>query len=160
MKHSKAEWRALSPGIFPILTGGSQYARPNMMANALGPFQNENTCFWQDRGNWQNRCNLCHHALKTLKYFAVAARRSIWKLVMASLKPSAITTLILVINAAAYTDVNKAESEEKTAFAINATGAGLVAKHAHANNCPVIHISTDYVFDGTASSPYSEDDSS
>lgn len=64
----------------------------------------------------------------------------------------------IVINAAAYTNVDKAESEENTAFAINATGAGQVAKHAFAHGCPVIHISTDYVFDGTSSSPYTEDD--
>jgi len=64
----------------------------------------------------------------------------------------------VIVNAAAYTAVDKAESEPDLAFAINAHGAGAVARAAQALNVPVIQISTDYVFDGTASQPLREDD--
>jgi dTDP-4-dehydrorhamnose reductase len=64
----------------------------------------------------------------------------------------------LVINAAAYTAVDKAESDPETAFAVNAKGPGLIAQFCKIKNIPFIHISTDYVFDGTKSSPYLEDD--
>lgn len=63
-----------------------------------------------------------------------------------------------VVNAAAYTAVDKAESEPELACAVNGRGAGLVAAAAAATGAPVVHISTDYVFDGTATRPYREDD--
>src|SRR5450432_1029094 len=55
----------------------------------------------------------------------------------------------IVVNPAAYTAVDKAESEPDQAFAINRDGAGLVALIAAELGVPVIHFSTDYVFDGT-----------
>ena len=64
----------------------------------------------------------------------------------------------LVVNAAAYTAVDKAETERDAAFAINATGAGAVATAAAALGLPLIHISTDYVFDGAKPAPYVETD--
>ncbi len=64
----------------------------------------------------------------------------------------------IVVNAAAYTAVDKAESEEETAFAVNAEGAGNVAAAAAAAGLPIIHISTDYVFPGDKASPYVETD--
>ncbi|WP_075655098.1 dTDP-4-dehydrorhamnose reductase [Pseudochrobactrum sp. B5] len=64
----------------------------------------------------------------------------------------------LVISAAAYTAVDKAEDEPDLAFAINAIGAGAVSKAAAKLNIPIIHISTDYVFDGTAECAYVESD--
>lgn len=63
----------------------------------------------------------------------------------------------VVINAAAYTKVDDAESDEATAFAVNATGAGLLARAAADVGARFVHVSTDYVFDGTATSPYPED---
>ena len=63
-----------------------------------------------------------------------------------------------IVSAAAYTAVDKAESESDLAFAINAEGAGAVAAAARDLSVPVVHISTDYVFDGTKSSPYVEED--
>jgi dTDP-4-dehydrorhamnose reductase len=60
----------------------------------------------------------------------------------------------LVINAAAYTAVDRAESERERAFAVNAAGAGNVARAAAEANCRVIHLSTDFVFDGRQSVPY------
>jgi dTDP-4-dehydrorhamnose reductase len=65
----------------------------------------------------------------------------------------------LVVNAAAYTAVDQAESEPALAEATNRTGAGAVAEAAEALGIPVIHLSTDYVFDGTKTSAYLEDDS-
>ena len=63
-----------------------------------------------------------------------------------------------VVSAAAYTAVDKAESQPDLAFAINATGAGAVAEAANAVGAPIVHISTDYVFDGSKESPYVEED--
>lgn len=64
----------------------------------------------------------------------------------------------LVVNAAAYTAVDKAESEPELAFAVNAEGPGLIADACRRKDIPLIHISTDYVFDGTKSTPWTEDD--
>lgn len=61
------------------------------------------------------------------------------------------------VNCAAYTAVDKAESEKEAAFAINATAAGILARACAANNTGFIHISTDYVFDGSSAEPYKED---
>lgn len=62
----------------------------------------------------------------------------------------------LVVSAAAYTAVDRAESEPDLAHAINGQGAGAVAETATALGVPLIHLSTDYVFDGTAAQPYDE----
>lgn len=62
------------------------------------------------------------------------------------------------INAAAYTAVDKAESEPERAHRINAVGAENLAVACQNNNCVLIHISTDFVFDGQKSSPYLESD--
>jgi dTDP-4-dehydrorhamnose reductase len=62
----------------------------------------------------------------------------------------------VVINAAAYTKVDDAESHEGEAYAVNATGAANLAAAAAAAGAKLVQVSTDYVFDGTAESPYSE----
>ena len=62
------------------------------------------------------------------------------------------------INAAAYTAVDKAESEPETAYAINATGAKNIAEVCKEHNTVLIHISTDFVFDGTKTEPYTTED--
>ncbi len=64
----------------------------------------------------------------------------------------------LVINAAAYTAVDKAESEPERAFAVNRDGARNLARACRDRGVRLIHVSTDYVFDGTAARPYREDD--
>ncbi len=64
----------------------------------------------------------------------------------------------MIVSAAAYTAVDKAESERDLALTINAEGAGRVARAAAMLNIPIIQASTDYVFDGTAQRPYREDD--
>lgn len=63
-----------------------------------------------------------------------------------------------VINAAAYTEVDRAEQEEDLAFAINGQGPDHLARETARHGIPLIHISTDYVFDGRKGSPYVEDD--
>ncbi len=63
-----------------------------------------------------------------------------------------------IVNAAAFTAVDLAESDEATANRVNATGAGEVAAAARQLGVPVIQISTDYVFDGALDRPYREDD--
>ncbi|WP_088242824.1 dTDP-4-dehydrorhamnose reductase [Calothrix rhizosoleniae] len=62
----------------------------------------------------------------------------------------------IIINAAAYTAVDKAESEPELALAINGTAPGILAAAAKKLGAFLIHISTDYVFDGKHSSPYGE----
>lgn len=64
----------------------------------------------------------------------------------------------VVVNCAAYTNVDGAETEVKAAFAVNRTGAGHVARAAAAAGAWTIHVSSDYVFDGRASEPYVESD--
>jgi dTDP-4-dehydrorhamnose reductase len=64
----------------------------------------------------------------------------------------------VVINPAAYTAVDKAEAESEQAFAINRDGAGAVAEAAEMVGAPVIHFSTDYVFDGRKEGAYVESD--
>ena len=63
-----------------------------------------------------------------------------------------------VINAAAFTDVDRAESEEATAFAINAEAPSRLAAETGSRGIPLLHISTDYVFDGRKGPPYVEQD--
>lgn len=63
-----------------------------------------------------------------------------------------------IINAAAYTAVDLAEDNAEAAFLANAQGPALLANIAHQRNIPLLHVSTDYVFDGTLDRPYREDD--
>jgi dTDP-4-dehydrorhamnose reductase len=63
-----------------------------------------------------------------------------------------------VINGAAYTGVDRAESDRDRAFAINSDGAGHLARACAAAAIPLLQVSTDYVFDGAAARPYREDD--
>jgi len=64
----------------------------------------------------------------------------------------------VIINAAAYTAVDRAESERELARAVNAEGAAAVARAAHATGARLVHISTDFVFDGSSPRPYRPDD--
>lgn len=71
---------------------------------------------------------------------------------IATIEPS------VVINAAAYTAVDKAEEEPELAYAVNRDAPGCIANACANHDIPLIHISTDYVFDGETSEPYLEDD--
>ena len=64
----------------------------------------------------------------------------------------------VIINCAAYTAVDKAESEQELAFDINANAVEKIAQVAKKQGISLVHISTDYVFDGTANNPYEETD--
>lgn len=64
----------------------------------------------------------------------------------------------MLINAAAYTAVDKAEEDQAAAEAINALAPGILGQEARRLGIPLIHYSTDYVFDGIASTPYREED--
>ena len=72
--------------------------------------------------------------------------------IAASYHPSAI------INACAYTAVDKAESEEELAYTVNATAPEVLAHYAASAHIPFIHYSTDYVFNGSKSTPWDEED--
>jgi len=63
-----------------------------------------------------------------------------------------------LINCAAYTAVDKAETEKELAYQINAESVGVLAAICHERHCRFIHISTDYVFDGNGHRPYTESD--
>jgi dTDP-4-dehydrorhamnose reductase len=64
----------------------------------------------------------------------------------------------IVVNAAAYTKVDQAETEAEAAFQANAAGARRVAQACAAAGVPLVHLSTDYVFDGRKAEPYREED--
>ena len=64
----------------------------------------------------------------------------------------------VIVSAAAYTAVDKAESDSELAHAVNEAGAAAMAQVAHRLGVPLVHVSTDYVFDGTLDRPYVESD--
>ena len=74
------------------------------------------------------------------------------KKILADFMPS------IVINASAYTNVDMAETEPKMAYTVNSDGPANLAVSCDKNRIPIIHISTDYVFDGSKGQPYAESD--
>jgi dTDP-4-dehydrorhamnose reductase len=70
----------------------------------------------------------------------------------------AATSASMVVNAAAYTAVDRAEAEAEQAFAVNAQGVAALAASCARRGLPLIHISTDYVFDGNGRTPWREED--
>ena len=81
----------------------------------------------------------------------ITQRQAVWQTV-SDYRPD------VIINAAAHTAVDKAESEAEQAFAINRDGAAYLAEAAQQIGATMLHISTDYVFDGQATQPYTETD--
>jgi dTDP-4-dehydrorhamnose reductase len=79
-------------------------------------------------------------------------------------RPESLTRLVreinptVIVNAAAYTAVDKAEDEERLATTVNGTAVAVLAEEARAGGAILIHYSTDYVFDGRQERPYLEDD--
>ncbi|MGB8273670.1 MAG: dTDP-4-dehydrorhamnose reductase [Alphaproteobacteria bacterium] len=69
------------------------------------------------------------------------------------------TAPLLIVNAAGYTNVDGAETDEAAAHAVNARAPGVMAQEAARLRVPFVHYSTDYVFDGNAADPYKETDS-
>lgn len=80
----------------------------------------------------------------------IGDREAVWR-VVAALRPEAI------INAAAYTAVDKAETEKELALRVNGAGPGHLAEAAKSQSARLLHISTDFVFDGSQSHPYAPD---
>jgi dTDP-4-dehydrorhamnose reductase len=76
----------------------------------------------------------------------------------ASLRACFSSPFDVVVNAAAYTAVDQAEKEEASAMRVNAEAVGVIAEQARRCNALLIHYSTDYVFDGSAATPYAESD--
>jgi dTDP-4-dehydrorhamnose reductase len=79
-------------------------------------------------------------------------------------KPEALADVVeriapdAVVSAAAYTAVDAAEQEQTRAFTVNSEGAGALSAAAARIGAPIVHLSTDYVFDGAKPAPYREDD--
>jgi len=71
---------------------------------------------------------------------------------------AAVETADILINCAAYTNVEKAESDRQAAYKINSDAVGMLGEFAREKDIPVIHISTDFVFDGSGDRPYTEED--
>lgn len=96
------------------------------------------------------------------KVVGVSTRTQPWALNLAD--PDSIRSLVrevkptLIVNAGAYTAVDKAESEPELAMAVNGTGPGVLAEECKRLNVPLVHYSTDYVFDGAKAEPYTEAD--
>ncbi|TDE15912.1 dTDP-4-dehydrorhamnose reductase [Jiangella asiatica] len=86
-----------------------------------------------------------------------AARRDQLDVTDAAAVDDAVSGHDVVVNAAAWTDVDAAESDETAAFAVNGTAPGLLAAACARHGARLVHVSTDYVFDGQASEPYPED---
>lgn len=103
---------------------------------------------------WElNRTLAPHVNLIALTYPTIDMRDpKIIRTVVRTAKPD------LIINATAYTNVDKAESEPELAMAINGFGPGVLAEEAKNRGAALIHYSTDYVFDGEKGSSYYEDD--
>ncbi|WP_024516277.1 dTDP-4-dehydrorhamnose reductase [Bradyrhizobium sp. Tv2a-2] len=89
----------------------------------------------------------------------VAADRSLLNLAVPATLTAALDRLApdLIINPAAYTAVDRAEDDRELAFVVNGEAPGVMAKWAAERNVPLIHFSTDYVFDGQGEEPWRED---
>ncbi len=102
------------------------------------------------RGRWPRAVTVRHLGRRDLDLSAASPGQ-----VQAAVNAAAPA---LVINAAAYTAVDAAESDRAAAFALNARAPELIARACAQSGCPLIHISTDYVFDGQSPAPYKETD--
>jgi len=96
------------------------------------------------------------------KVVGVSTRTQPWALNLADF--DSIRSLVrevkptLIVNAGAYTAVDKAESEPEVAMAVNGVGPGVLAEECKRLSVPLVHYSTDYVFDGAKAEPYTEAD--
>ncbi len=120
---------------------------PVVLIGAAGMLGGELACVLRDRfGNRADRLlHLFDLDLNICEPAAVSAK-------LAELRPS------VVINAAAYTNVDGCEADEALAHAVNATGVGNLAAACGSVDAKLVHISTDFVFDGTSTRPYRPDD--
>jgi dTDP-4-dehydrorhamnose reductase len=101
------------------------------------------------RASWCGAIGLCHHRWTDGNWISPHRRRSAWRC------PD--TILNSIRNAAVYIQVDRAESEREEAYAVNADGPQYLVEVANTIGARVIHISTDYVFNGHSSRPYRPD---
>ena len=105
--------------------------------------------------------NAMKHSEHTCIYTDVRASDGVHALDITD--PQAVTSMVreravdVIVNCAAYTNVNKAEEEEGVAYLINAEAPGILAAAAKEAGALLMHVSTDYVFDGKGYIPYTED---
>lgn len=104
----------------------------------------------------RGQLGLCLQSRITNDFEPIALSSSELDITSKSMVNHAITTLQpdLIVNCAAYTAVDQAENDEKTAYSVNCTGPENLAYAAAILGIPLIHISTDYVFDGESKTPY------
>ncbi len=90
----------------------------------------------------------------------IAADRNVLDLARSDIVPSVLDGLRpdMIVNAAAYTAVDRAEDEKELAFRVNAEAPGAIARWAADRGALLVHFSTDYVFDGAGSRPWREED--
>ena len=106
-------------------------------------------------GRQQQRCR--HFQSSALEAFAESHDSSAGQTGNAAANGKVPEKITWVVNCAAYTQVDKAEQEAEKAKRTNEDGARNIARVARKIGAKLIHISSDYVFDGTASQPYTED---
>jgi dTDP-4-dehydrorhamnose reductase len=109
--------------------------------------------------NGQVALSLLERAAATVLDVATIARPDVDLTRPSEIEPALVALAPqVVVSAAAYTAVDLAESEPDLAYAVNVEGAAAVARAASRLGIPIVHLSTDYVFDGTLNRPYREDD--
>ena len=162
----RADWSVPSSGISITKNGGVPCANP-MAANDLAYSRQRNESAMQGVGSIlvAGRTGQLASALLVLaeqrRLPLTAVGRPELDISDAGSVDQNVKTLSprAIVNAAAYTLVDKAEAEPEAAFQINCNGPANLAKAAARLNIPFIHVSTDYVFDGSKATPYEEDDS-
>ncbi|MCD8309945.1 MAG: dTDP-4-dehydrorhamnose reductase [Prevotellaceae bacterium] len=95
-------------------------------------------------------CTAFHWCLTDVEELDICDKEAVWAFLQAH-------PMDVVVNCAAFTDVERAEETPEACMRLNATAPGYLAEAAGAHGAAMIHISTDYVFDGTACVPYSEE---
>ncbi len=104
-------------------------------------------------------CRLAESSEHTYVFTDAHVRDGVYKLDITD--PEAVQVAVqdvdVIVNCAAYTDVNRAETDPETARKVNAFAPAVLAQAAKAAGAMLIHVSTDYVFDGRSNVPYTED---
>lgn len=98
-----------------------------------------------------SRCSFCRFLFVDIDVLDICNRAEVQNYM-------SLNKVDLVVNCAAYTAVEKAENDRDLAFAVNSDGVGVLAEACVECDAYMLHVSTDYVFDGTAHTPYKESD--
>jgi dTDP-4-dehydrorhamnose reductase len=162
----KVAWSAPSDGILIIKNGGGRCVNRSMAENDLAWSKRHNNPTMRNTpsilvaGKSGQLARALAAVASERKLSFVAIERPGLDLSDAGSIDRSLNSYLprAIINAAAYTFVDKAESEPDLAFKINRDGAAHLARVAGRLSVPFIHVSTDYVFDGSKATPYQEDD--